>query len=79
MKRADRQVPDELSSSFHHGLGGNVEGELLDRRRRPPGSEKTGLAQQRDVLGEPAPAWRFRGGSGIYLLGKHMPTMAYLS
>src|SRR5689334_3340210 len=66
MKRADRQVPDEHSSSFfHHRLGGNVVGELPDR-------EGTGLAQQRDVLRGPAPAWRFRGGSGIYLLGKHM-------
>jgi hypothetical protein len=32
VERADHQVPDELSSSFHHRLGGNVEGELLDRR-----------------------------------------------
>src|SRR6185437_16535064 len=39
MKRADHQVPDELSSSFHHRLSGNVEGELLDRRERLPGDD----------------------------------------
>src|SRR5690348_4362001 len=39
VKRADHQVPDELSSSFHHRLGGNVEGELLDGRERLPGDD----------------------------------------
>jgi hypothetical protein len=65
MKRADRQVPDELSSSFHHGLGGNVEGELLDRRRRPPGSEKPDSRSSGMCWASPRLPGGFAGGAGF--------------
>jgi hypothetical protein len=45
VKRADHQVPDELSYSFHYRLGGNVEGELLDRRERLPGDDDRPVRQ----------------------------------
>ena len=51
-----------------HGLvstAGSVTAQSI-RNRALPGRKGTGLAQQRDVLREPAPAWRFfAGGAGF--------------